>query len=32
MDWEVIKITIFILLYVGISAVVVWKAIGMSDV
>ena len=31
MDWEVIKITIFILLYIGISAVVVWKAIGVSE-
>jgi len=31
MDWEVVKITIFILLYIGISAVVVWKAIGVSE-
>ena len=31
MDWEVIKITIFIFVYVGISGVIVWKAIGVSE-
>ena len=31
MDWEVVKITIFILMYVGVSAVIVWKAIGVSE-
>ena len=28
---EEVKITIFVLLYIGISAIVVWKAIGVSE-
>ena len=28
---EEVKITIFVLLYIGISAIIVWKAIGVSE-
>ena len=30
-DWDMVKITIYILLYVGISGVIVWKAMGVSE-
>jgi len=28
---EDLKITIYVLLYIGISAMIVWKAIGVSE-
>jgi len=28
---EEVKITIYILLYIGISAIIVWKMIGVSE-
>ena len=28
---EEVKITIYILFYIGISAIVVWKSIGVSE-
>ena len=31
MDWELVKITLFILIYTAVSAVIVWKAIGVSE-